>query len=65
MANLDRPGYQELLELTEVLIDGPFLREKQDLGLLFRGSTNQRLINVQESLNKGMVVAWQPSGMGE
>lgn len=64
LVNLDRPGYQELLELTEVLIDGPFIREKRDLGLLFRGSTNQRLINVQESLTKGMVVTWQPSGMG-
>jgi anaerobic ribonucleoside-triphosphate reductase activating protein len=64
LASLERPGYQELLELAEVLIDGPFLREKQDLGLLFRGSTNQRLINVQESLTKGMVVTWQPSGMG-
>lgn len=64
LANLDRPGYKELLELTEVLVDGPFIREKQDLGLLFRGSANQRLINVQESLAKGTVVTWQPSGMG-
>jgi len=64
LTNFDRPGYKELLKLTEVLVDGPFIREKQDLSLLFRGSANQRLIKVQESLAKGVVVPWQPSGMG-
>lgn len=63
MANLDRPGYKELLEVAEVLIDGPFIREQRDLSLLFRGSANQRLIKVAESLALGMIVLWQPAGM--
>lgn len=63
MVNLDRPGYKELLELAEVLIDGPFIREQRDLSLLFRGSANQRLIKVAESLDLGRIVLWQPAGM--
>ncbi len=65
LANLNRPGYKELLELTDVLIDGPFIREQQNLSLLFRGSDNQRLIKVRDSLAKGMVITWQPPGMDE
>ncbi|MGE5606269.1 MAG: anaerobic ribonucleoside-triphosphate reductase activating protein [Bacteroidota bacterium] len=63
MANLDRPGYKELLEVAEVLIDGPFIQEQRDLSLLFRGSTNQRLIKVTESMASGRIVLWQPPGM--
>lgn len=65
LANLNRPGYKELLELAEVLIDGPFIREQQDLGLLFRGSRNQRLIKVRESLAKGAIIDWKPFGIGD
>lgn len=65
LANLNRPGYKELLELAEVLVDGSFIREQQDLGLPFRGSRNQRLIKVQESLAKGSIINLKPFGIGD
>jgi len=47
-----------LLEQLDVLVDGPFVIEKKDLSLRFRGSSNQRLIDVPESLRTGAVVLW-------
>jgi len=47
-----------LLEQLDVLVDGPFVLEKKDLSLRFRGSSNQRLIDVPESLKTGTVVLW-------
>ena len=40
----------ELLSLVDVLVDGPFLCEEKDLTLRFRGSRNQRLVDVRASL---------------
>ena len=45
-----------LLESLDVLIDGPFLLEEKSLELNFRGSRNQRVINVPQSLEKGEAV---------
>ena len=50
---------EEFLSYLDVLVDGPFIQEKKNLSLRFRGSENQRLINVPESLNRGEVVLWQ------
>ncbi|EYE88417.1 ribonucleoside-triphosphate reductase activating protein [Fervidicella metallireducens AeB] len=47
---------KKLLELTDILIDGPFILKKKTLKLPFRGSENQRIIDVKRSLNKGEVV---------
>lgn len=47
---------RELLACLDVLIDGPFLLEEKSLELNFRGSRNQRVINVPESLRQGKVV---------
>ena len=47
-----------LLEQLDVLVDGPFVIEKKDLSLRFRGSSNQRLIDVPESLRTGEIVFW-------
>ena len=49
---------RELLEQLDVLVDGPFVIERKDLSLRFRGSSNQRLINVPASLSAGEVVLW-------
>jgi anaerobic ribonucleoside-triphosphate reductase activating protein len=46
------------LELLDVLVDGPFVEAKRDTSLLFRGSSNQRLIDVKRSLEAGKVVEW-------
>ena len=46
---------QALLEGLDVLVDGPFVLAKKDLGLRFRGSSNQRIIDVPASLAAGEV----------
>lgn len=48
-----------ILTMTDVLVDGPFVLEKKDISLPFRGSRNQRIIDVQESLRTGSVVILQ------
>lgn len=58
---------KEYLSYLDVLVDGPFVEAKKDLMLRFRGSSNQRLIDVQKSLSSGSVVEWedwQGSGRG-
>ena len=48
--------YIDFLKNTDVLCDGSFKINERDLGLLFRGSRNQRLIDVQKTLETGNVV---------
>lgn len=50
---------EEYLSYLDVLVDGPFIESKKNLSLRFRGSENQRLINVPASLQKGEIVLWQ------
>lgn len=47
---------QELIGAVDVLVDGPFVEKKKDISLKFRGSSNQRIINVSESLKTGKVI---------
>lgn len=46
---------REVMRYIDVLVDGPFIEELRDISLPFRGSTNQRIINVPESLRSGEV----------
>ncbi len=46
------------IQELDVLVDGPFVQARRDLALHFRGSTNQRLIDVQQSLKTGEIVLW-------
>ncbi|MGI6487688.1 MAG: anaerobic ribonucleoside-triphosphate reductase activating protein [Syntrophomonadaceae bacterium] len=48
-----------VMELIDVLVDGPFVLERLDLALPFRGSDNQRIIDVPRSLQEGQVVRLQ------
>jgi anaerobic ribonucleoside-triphosphate reductase activating protein len=48
----------EMLSLIDILVDGRFLEEKKDLTLQFRGSSNQRIIDVPKSLAADKVIIW-------
>ena len=48
----------ELLQYIDVLVDGPYVESLRDRDVLFRGSRNQRLIDVQASLREGEVVLY-------
>ncbi|MEI6602036.1 MAG: anaerobic ribonucleoside-triphosphate reductase activating protein [Clostridia bacterium] len=50
------PGWRALLEQSDVLVDGPFVLAKRSLMLRFRGSENQRIIDVKNSLAENEVV---------
>ncbi len=49
---------KELLSLFDVLVDGPYIEELKDIRLKFRGSSNQRVISVQKSLQTGEIVLY-------
>lgn len=51
---------KKLLSYIDVLVDGEFMIDQKDLGLVFKGSANQRTILVQESLKKQRLCLWQP-----
>ena len=55
----ERPEMFELLTFADILIDGPFVMAKRSLDIKFRGSSNQRIIDVQQSLVEGHVVLHQ------
>ena len=52
----DRPGWKELLQETDIMVDGRFESARRNILLRFRGSENQRLIDVRKSLKEGRVV---------
>ena len=54
-ALLNHPAQRRLLELCDVVVDGPYVESLRNTDLLFRGSSNQRLIDVKASLRTGRV----------
>ena len=50
---------QHILCYTDVLVDGPYIEEQRDITLAFRGSSNQRLIDVPETLKQNKIVTLQ------
>ncbi len=53
------PDLEELMSLVDVLVDGPYVEAKRNIMLLFRGSENQRLIDMNKTREKGEIVLWE------
>jgi len=56
------PAVMNLLGITDYLVDGPFVEEEKDLNLAFRGSRNQRVIDVQRSIRERDVILARLTG---
>lgn len=54
-----QPGVRELLNLADLLVDGPFLQEAKDLTLPYRGSSNQRVIDLVKTRKAGEIVLYR------
>lgn len=64
LAASDDPAIQALLHETDLLIDGPFIEEQKNLELRFRGSENQRLVDMAKTRAAGRTVLWEQEGWG-
>lgn len=53
---IENPTCKNLLKEVDVLVDGPFKEAKKDLKLKFRGSSNQRIIDIKESLANDSII---------
>ncbi len=51
--------YMDLISMCNVVVDGPFIEQSKSSKCLYRGSTNQRLIDVQQTLDRGEIVLWK------
>ena len=50
---------REIMRCTDVLVDGAYVDELRDISLAFRGSSNQRIIDVKKTLDSNEVILWQ------
>lgn len=57
--NIVEPNIWLNIQYIDVLVDGPYIEEQRDVTLKFRGSKNQRLINVEETLKQGKIITIQ------
>lgn len=54
------PKFADLLKNIDVLVDGRFVLSQRDISLRFKGSANQRIIDVAQSLKSKKIVLWTP-----
>ncbi len=59
LSAMEDEGVKALLEETDMLVDGPYLKEQRNLELSFRGSENQRLINMKRTRAEGSPVLFE------
>ena len=50
---------KEIFKNIDVLVDGKYIDSQRDITLPYRGSSNQRLVDIQQSLQKGEIILWQ------
>lgn len=48
-----------VISKADILVDGQFIKEKKDLNLKFRGSSNQRIIDIQQTIKKSRLTLWE------
>ena len=56
------PETVEFISYIDILVDGKFIEEQKDLKLRFRGSANQRIIDIKKSLEAGETILWEEKG---
>ena len=59
LLKMEEPGVQRLLELADVLVDGPFLMAERNLTLQYRGSENQRVIDLAKTRAAGEIILYK------
>ena len=50
---------KKIIQMCDVIVDGPFIQEKRDVTLQFRGSSNQRLIDVKKTIDDKEITLWR------
>lgn len=55
----ENAAVRDLLDMTDILVDGPYIKAQRDLTLQFRGSGNQRVIDMNRTRAEGRIVIWQ------
>ena len=59
LSKVDKDPYlKDIINYTDVLIDGVYKKDLRDISLKWRGSSNQRVIDVQKSLKENKIVLW-------
>ena len=56
--NISDPDQLALIREVDVLVDGPFIEDLKSMDALYRGSTNQRLIDIPKTIKAGKVILW-------
>ena len=59
LQKMENPAVTRLLELADIIVDGPFVEAEKNLTLSFRGSENQRVIDMGKTRKKGEIVLYR------